>query len=132
MAVVVEHGAVDPDLRGRVTRLGQEAGTQRLRCNAQHVAVSLRGQREQAFVALAVERALGVVQSGARDRADLVLVAERTEGSLPDLEEVRPAVERDYLGEKRRKQIEAIYEGLLGRYTVVIERPGETGEAVGR
>ncbi len=58
----------------------------------------------------------------------LVLVKERIEGSLPDLAAVRPAVERDLLGERRREQLDAVYERLLEKYTIVIERPEEKPE----
>jgi hypothetical protein len=53
----------------------------------------------------------------------LVLVRDRGEGSLPDLAAVRPAVERDFLEERRKRQLAAIYERLLEKYSVVIERP---------
>lgn len=51
----------------------------------------------------------------------LVLVRERVAGSLPDLASVRPAVERDLLSDRRARQIAAMYQRLLGKYTVVVE-----------
>jgi PPIC-type PPIASE domain len=53
----------------------------------------------------------------------LVLVRERVEGGLPLLAQVRPTVERELLRERRRKQLDAVYERLLTKYTVVVERP---------
>lgn len=55
----------------------------------------------------------------------LVFVTERVEGRLPSLDEVRPAVERDFSAERRKEQLAALYQRLLEKYTVVIERKGE-------
>jgi hypothetical protein len=55
----------------------------------------------------------------------LVLVRERVAGSLPDLARVRPAVERDFLSDRRKRQLAAMYERLLPKYKVVIERKAE-------
>ena len=59
----------------------------------------------------------------------LVLVRERTEGRLPDLTEVRAAVEREFLADRRKRQLASTYERLLAKYRVVIERP--PGEVAG-
>jgi parvulin-like peptidyl-prolyl isomerase len=60
----------------------------------------------------------------------LVLVRERTEGRRPDLAEVRAAVEREFLADRRKRQLAATYERLLAKYRVVIERPpGEVAAA---
>ena len=61
----------------------------------------------------------------------LVLVRELDKGSLPDLAAVRPAVERDFLDERRKRQLAAIYERLLEKYSVVIERPTGGAAAAG-
>jgi parvulin-like peptidyl-prolyl isomerase len=53
----------------------------------------------------------------------LVLVRERTEGRRPDLAEVRAAVEREFLADRRKRQLAATYEQLLAKYRLVIERP---------
>jgi hypothetical protein len=53
----------------------------------------------------------------------LVLVRERTEGRRPDLSEVRPAVEREFLADRRKRQLASTYERLVAKYRVVIERP---------
>ena len=52
----------------------------------------------------------------------LVLVRSRTPGELPPLAAIRPAVERQYAADRRAQQLAAMYERLLSRYTVVIEK----------
>ncbi len=54
----------------------------------------------------------------------LVLVRERVAARRPSLAEVRPLVEREFLAERRAQQLQALYEGLLRKYTVSIEMPG--------
>lgn len=54
----------------------------------------------------------------------LVLVKERAEGSAPDLAAVRPAVEREFMADRRKRQLATTYERFLEKYRVVIERPG--------
>jgi hypothetical protein len=51
----------------------------------------------------------------------LVLVRERSEGRLPPLAEVRAQVEREFLADRRRREIDALYTRLFSRYTVVME-----------
>jgi hypothetical protein len=63
----------------------------------------------------------GPVQSGYG--VHLVLVSARTEGRLPELEEVRDAVRREWANTQREKANEAFYQRLLARYTVTIEQP---------
>jgi hypothetical protein len=53
----------------------------------------------------------------------LVLVRERTASALPALADVRPAVEREFLADRRRTQLETLYGRLLEKYTVTIEMP---------
>jgi len=53
----------------------------------------------------------------------LVFVEERQDARLPDLAEVRSAVERDFLADRRRQTLGQMYESLLERYQVTIERP---------
>jgi hypothetical protein len=55
----------------------------------------------------------------------LVLVSERVAAARPALAEVRPLVERELLAERRRTQLQALYERLLQKYTVSIEMPKE-------
>lgn len=53
----------------------------------------------------------------------LVFVEEREDARRPELAEVRSAVERDFLADRRRQTLEQMYESLLQRYQVTIERP---------
>lgn len=52
----------------------------------------------------------------------LVWVRERVEGRLPALGEVRDAVAREFLSARRKAELEATYEQMLSKYTVVIEQ----------
>ena len=51
----------------------------------------------------------------------LVLIEERSEGSDPQLAEIRPQVEREYELQQRQELKEKIYSSLREKYTVVIE-----------
>ena len=53
----------------------------------------------------------------------LVLVRERVEGASPNLEALRPVARREVLAERRKRELAAMYDRLLEKYTVVIERP---------
>ena len=53
----------------------------------------------------------------------LVLVRERVAASQPDLATIRPLVERELLAERQEKELQSLYERLLGKYTVTIEMP---------
>jgi len=53
----------------------------------------------------------------------LVLMAERTDGSMPGLEDVRAAVRREWINARRLEVNEKFYRTLLQRYSVTIERP---------
>lgn len=53
----------------------------------------------------------------------LVYVRERRKGRVPRLDEVRPAVERDWIAEKRREIEAERFERLRARYQVEIEWP---------
>lgn len=57
----------------------------------------------------------------------LVLVTERLAATRPALADVRPLVERELQAERRRRQLEALYEKLLQKYTVQIEMPKAAG-----
>jgi len=56
----------------------------------------------------------------------LVYISERIEGSVPELDEVRETVLREWSAEARKKANEAFYEMLRERYTVTIVRPVTT------
>lgn len=51
----------------------------------------------------------------------LVLVREFIGGSLPDLATVRAQVEREFLEDRRKRQLAAMYQRLLAKYTVVVD-----------
>jgi hypothetical protein len=51
----------------------------------------------------------------------LVFVIARTNGRAPALGELRDALRRDWLNERRIVANEAYYQSLLQRYTVTIE-----------
>jgi hypothetical protein len=53
----------------------------------------------------------------------LVLVRERVEGALPSFEALRPVATREILAERRTRQMAAMYDRLLEKYKVVVERP---------
>jgi hypothetical protein len=51
-----------------------------------------------------------------------VFVKERIDGRVPTLSEVRTQVEREVVAERRRRRLQEVYQDLLARYQVVIER----------
>jgi hypothetical protein len=55
----------------------------------------------------------------------LVLVRARTEGGLPELDQVRDAVALEWRAVRRQAVNEAFYQGLRERYEVIVERPAE-------
>ncbi|MGE5344366.1 MAG: peptidyl-prolyl cis-trans isomerase [Acidithiobacillales bacterium] len=63
----------------------------------------------------------------------LVLVRQRVAASQPDLATIRPMVERELLAERSKKELSALYERMLKKYTVAIEmpRPAEAKAAAG-
>jgi hypothetical protein len=52
----------------------------------------------------------------------LVFVNQRVPGKRPELAEVRPAVERELLANRRKEQLDAMYRRMLERYSVVVEK----------
>ena len=65
----------------------------------------------------------GPVESGLG--IHLVRIEARVEGTLPDLSDIRPLVEREWAHEKRLETRRIINEQLLNEYDVVIEWPTE-------
>jgi PPIC-type PPIASE domain len=53
----------------------------------------------------------------------LVLVRDRSAGAAADLATVRPLVEREVLAERRKAELQALYERLLAKYAVSIDMP---------
>jgi parvulin-like peptidyl-prolyl isomerase len=58
----------------------------------------------------------------------LVQVTGRVEGRLPELSEVRDAVEREWRTAQRKERSEALFRSLLARYKVVVEPPAAEGK----
>jgi hypothetical protein len=56
--------------------------------------------------------------------AHLVIVDERRDGRLPALDDVRDAVRREWENARRQEMIEQFYGKLLGKYEIVLEKPG--------
>jgi hypothetical protein len=52
----------------------------------------------------------------------LVFVKERRDGRMPDLNEVRDAVKRDWIVEKQKELKDAAYAKIRERYTVIVEK----------
>jgi len=61
----------------------------------------------------------------------LVLVRERTEGAAAELATVRPLVEREVLAERRKAELQALYERMLAKYSVRIDSPKLPSAAAG-
>lgn len=72
-------------------------------------------------VTLPIGRWEGPVQSGYG--LHLVMVREVVSGREATLDEVRRDVERELLSQRRRDQLAAMYDELLGKYSVTIEPP---------
>ncbi len=53
----------------------------------------------------------------------LVFVKERREGSVPDLNEIREAVKRDWMAERQKELKDAAYSKIRERYAVTVEMP---------
>ena len=51
----------------------------------------------------------------------LVFVEERAEGRVPDLDEVRDAVEREWLSQRRSQAVDGLYDRLAENYSIEIE-----------
>jgi hypothetical protein len=70
----------------------------------------------------------GPVESGYG--VHVVFLAERAEGRLPPLEDVREAVRREWDNARRLEAKEKFYQELLKRYVVTIERPQAAEDSV--
>lgn len=76
-----------------------------------------------AVVDLPVGRWSGPVQSGFG--LHLVLILEHQAGRLPELDEVRKMVDREWRTARRKEATEGFYQGLRKRYEISIERGDE-------
>ena len=55
----------------------------------------------------------------------LVLVREKVDGNLSQLGEIRPIVEREFLAERRRRELNKMYKRMLQSYRVTVEQRAE-------
>ncbi len=53
----------------------------------------------------------------------LVKIDRRVEGRIPGLAEIRAAVKRDWLYERRRTAQETLFDQLRSQYTVIVDPP---------
>ena len=59
-----------------------------------------------------------------------MFIHERTDGRVPALDEVRQAVQREWLAARRKALNEQFYQHLRARYTVVVEQPQAAGDHI--
>jgi hypothetical protein len=126
--------AAEADARAALARLakvGPEARIEQLGdpiMLPQEIDLARRSDIERTFGQEFAERveaiALGIwtgpVESGYG--LHLVLVREHAAGAMPQLAAVRPSVEREFAADRRARQLAAMYERLLAKYTVVVEK----------
>jgi hypothetical protein len=79
-SVVVDDRGLGTDLRRDVAELAPQPFERVTIVDLRDARVLVRGQREQPFVALTVERALGEIETGRRDRADFVEEGQDVDG----------------------------------------------------
>jgi len=135
--------AVDGDARTLLARLageGPEADVERMgdplmlpRDLERSTRTDIGRQFGQEFAAAVVGLEPGTWSGPIRSGygLHLVLVRERHAGGALPLTAVRPQVERDFLSDRRRKQLTAMYERLLAGYRVTIEKPTPATTAAG-
>jgi hypothetical protein len=120
--VALDAGRTDPAASGDPFLLEQD-----YRQQTPHDIERLFGERFAAGIAgLPVGRWAGPVQSGYG--LHVVLVRERTPEHLPQLDEVRDAVLRDWRAARREDANRAFYDALRGRYEVTVEHPAAPAE----
>ena len=61
------------------------------------------------------------------DGAYLIYLQERIPGQLPSLDQIRPAVRKEWMVEQRQQANDKFYQGLLRNYTVNVELPQGIG-----
>jgi hypothetical protein len=61
-----------------------------------------------------------------------VLISERVPGSLPPLDAIRPAVQREWTNARRREAEQKLYATLRSRYDIVVEEPRVTAAQADR
>jgi parvulin-like peptidyl-prolyl isomerase len=87
------------------------------------IAKTFGGDFTAALLKVETGRWTGPVESGFGTH--LVFVSERVEGRALPLSEIREGVERDFLAQRRKERLEALYQGLLKKYRVEVARPEE-------
>jgi len=85
------------------------------------VAVNFGDKFAAALQNLPIGKWQGPIESGLG--VHLVFVSKRTEAHIPELDQVRPAVRREWANDYRVEANEKFYESLLKRYSVTFERP---------
>jgi hypothetical protein len=135
-----KHGtALEQDAQALLSRLsaaGPEADIgnlgdalilpRQLQLTAESGISSMFGQEfAESLLSLETGRWTGPVHSGFG--LHLVYIAQRESSRIPELSEVRMAVEREFLADRRKQALEAMYQGLLERYQVTIETEGNGG-----
>ena len=85
------------------------------------IAKTFGGDFTAALLKVEPGRWTGPVESGFGTH--LVFVSERVEGRALPLSEIRESVERDFLAQRRKERLEALYEGLLKKYRVEVAKP---------
>jgi len=119
-------------LLARLREAGPEASTQNLGDASmlpaetplepvREVARAFGQEFADALMKLAPGQWSGPVESGFG--LHLVLVRERSDGAPAELAAVRPLVEREVLAERRKAEMQALYERLLAKYSVSIDLP---------
>lgn len=53
----------------------------------------------------------------------LVILLQKVAAAVPKLDQIRPEVEREVLQERRKEQLDELYESLLKKYSVTVELP---------
>jgi hypothetical protein len=120
--VALDAGKTDPAASGDPFLLEQD-----YRQQTPHDIERLFGEQFAAGISgLPVGRWAGPVQSGYG--LHVVLVRERNPEHLPQLDEVRDAVLRDWQAARRDDANRAFYDTLLARYEVTVERPAAPAE----
>ncbi len=97
-------GAFESEAEGEVTKLFGADFTERL-------------------AEISVGSWMGPLESGYGQH--FVRVHQRGEGEVPDLDEIRDVVTRDWMADRRARSAQASYERIRQRYTVKVERPEE-------
>jgi hypothetical protein len=135
---------IRPDRRGAAARVQAHALLAKLRAAGPAADISRMGDATMLPADFAMAPQAEVERAFGRDFADdlmrlapgqwsgpvestyglhLVLVQQRTSGAQAELDKVRPLVEREVQAERRTAAVQALYDRLLAKYVVTIEKP---------